>query len=217
VKRRVTALVLVPVLGVAAFGVMRWRAARGTHPADSVAAAPAADTVPPPLPVPGTPDSLIGLHTVPAELLAHYETREYEYESKAVAVYGVQGNWYLVQPAAGGRAWLPVGTPGRYIPIEELVVNGLNFLTEAWDREVLDAPAPDAAVQEVTAPTRNGGTDVPANVVEARRAGGTLWYRVEVLDKSPCTADTTRVLASGWIRAWGMGGKPAAWFYSRGC
>jgi hypothetical protein len=178
---------------------------------------PPGDSVPPPLPAPGAPDSLVGLHTVPADLLDHYETREYEYEAKAVAVYGMQGGWYLVQPSAGGRAWLPAGTAGRFIPIEELVVNGLNFLTDSWDREVLDAPASDAAVQEVTVATPNDGMGVPANVVEARRAGGTLWFRVEVLDQSPCAGDTTRVLASGWIRAWGPGGKPAAWFYSRGC
>jgi hypothetical protein len=218
--RRVATLLLISAVGLAMFGVLRWRAGPSAGEGNSFSAAataPAGDTIPPPLPAAGTPDPLVGLHTVPEDLLARYETREYEYESKAVAVFGVQGNWYLVHAVDGGRAWLPAGTPGRFIPVDELVVNGLNFLTEAWDGEVLDAPAIDAAVQEVTTGSRRNGTDVPANVVEARRAAGTLWFRVEVLDRSPCTADTTRVLASGWIRAWGPGGQPAAWFYSRGC
>jgi hypothetical protein len=98
----------------------------------------------------------------------------------------------------------------------ELVVNRLNWLTDAWDTKVHAEPSLSATATAV--PVRAGGRrEYPANVLEQRGADGTLWLRVEVLDASPCEGGTPKAIGSGWIRAWGAGGRPAAWFHARGC
>ena len=216
--RRTALLAL--LLGAASIGLVAWQAvqrqaARAAEArAVAPAVAPAVQPVPPPLPPPDTAGSLLGLVIVPAASLPRFETREHAYEEEAVTVYGVQDGWYLVGLRDGGREWLDARAAERYLPLEELVVNRLNWLTEAWDGRLRDTP--DLQSPSSPAP-RPEGRETPANVLEARRAGGTLWLRVEVLERSPCEGGTPPVVASGWTPAWGPDGKPTAWFYSRGC
>jgi hypothetical protein len=179
----------------------------------------AADGTPilPPLPAPGTPDTLLGLVTVPTDSLAPFETKEHAYEEKAVTVYKRDGNWYLVGTRGGARAWVHTLSTSRFFPLEELVVNRLNWLTEAWDTHLRDTPDLNGPAKEAPVP-RAGGQEVPASVLESRTMGGMLWFRVEVYRDSPCeTGGKPTVIATGWIPAWGRDGKPTAWFYSRGC
>lgn len=154
--------------------------------------------------------------TVPPESLSRFETREHAYEEESVTVYGQQGTWYLVGLREGGRAWMDLGAAGRYFPLEELVMNRLNWLTDAWDTRLREAPDLKAPAVEAPVP-REAGREVPAKVLEARRDGDMLWFKVEVLEQSPCEGGTPPVVASGWIPAWDQDGKPTAWFYSRGC
>jgi hypothetical protein len=214
--------------GVGGLGFVVWRGVREDQRSwtgSAVVGQPAGPTAPtgpnpdvmPPLPAPGARDSLLGLVTVPPDSLARFETREHAYEEKSVTVYGQQGNWFLVGTKAGGRAWLHTLATGRFLRLEELVVNRLNWLTEAWDTRLRDTPDANAPALEADVP-RAGGQEVPANVLESRYAGGTLWFRVEVQRDSPCEAGgSPPVIATGWIPAWGRDGKPTAWFYSRGC
>lgn len=227
--------VLAVLLGGGGLALLLWRGAvrQAEQPAQDNAPPPrtateapttttpalAADGTPimPPLPAPGTPDTLLGLVTVPPDSLAPFETTEHAYEEKAVTVYRREGNWYLVGTSGGGRAWLHTLSAGRFFPLEELVVNRLNWLTEAWDTRLRETPDINAPAPEAPVP-RAGGQEVPANVLESRTVGGMLWFRVEVQRDSPCeTGGTPAVIATGWIPAWGRDGKPTAWFYSRGC
>lgn len=210
--------ILSVLVGVGGFGLLWWRATvrQAEREVPSTLAAESA-AVMPPLPAPGTPDTLLGLVTVPPDSLDPFETKEHAYEEKAVTVYRRDGNWYLVGTSKGGRAWLHTSSTGRFFPLEELVVNRLNWLTEAWDTHLRDMPDLNAPAREAPMP-RAGGQEVPANVLESRTVGGVLWFRVEVQRDSPCeTGGTPPVIATGWIPAWGRDGKPTVWFYSRGC
>ncbi|HEU4830042.1 MAG TPA: hypothetical protein VFT04_12690 [Gemmatimonadales bacterium] len=169
--------------------------------------------VPPQLPLPGSPDSLLGLFVLPADSLARFETREHGYEESSAVVYGASGPWVLVGLADSGRTWLRRDR-GALIPLEALLREGLSHLTDAWDGTLRFAP--DAASSVVPIPhAGDAGEDVPAVLLGTRMVDGTLWLEIEVLDQI-CGADTSRAVAKGWIPAW-TGGKPTMWFHSRGC
>jgi hypothetical protein len=208
--------------GVAALGLLvirtrNRRAAReATARAEQATLGPDGRPLPPALPVPGTLDSLQGLVVMPAESLPRFETREHGYEEVSVTVYRRQDEWYLVGLSDGGRAWVSERRIGAYYPFSELIVNRLNYLTKGWDSLVRSAPSLEAPATPVPFVNREDD-EVPANVVETSQAGGTLWLRVEVWDRSPCEGEDPRVIATGWIPAWAPNGKPTAWFYSRGC
>lgn len=168
---------------------------------------------PPSLPVPGRPDSLLGLFVLPTDSLDRFETREHGYEESSAMVYGLTGRWVLVGLADGGRAWVP-RDDGELIPIESLLRDRLTYLTEAWDGTL--GFAPDPASSEVTVPRAGAaGAGAPAALLGTRMVDGALWLEVELLDRI-CEADTPRAVAKGWIPAW-TGGKPTMWFFSRGC
>ncbi|HEX9895121.1 MAG TPA: hypothetical protein VGA78_14415 [Gemmatimonadales bacterium] len=216
------AALIVALLGVGVIGVLAVRSA-GRRGAQELANQPDAPVlgadgkpIAPPLPAPGTLDSLQGLVVMPPESLPRFETREHGYEEESVVVYRRQGDWYLVGLRDGGRAWVSEHGLGAFYPLNQLVVNRLNWLTESWDTRLRQVPDLTAPAVEVDVP-RARRQETPATVLEARPAGGTLWFRVEVLDTSPCEGGTPRVVATGWIPAWGSDGKPTAWFYSRGC
>jgi hypothetical protein len=200
--------------------VVGWTAIATQHEREGAATAslPASDangvTIPPPVPAHGAPDSLIALIAAPADSLPSYETKEYDYEESAITVYGSYQEWYLVGRPDGGRAWIRSQALGRFMPLEQLVPNRLNYLTESWDGQLRGEPG--IAVPATAAPVVRS-RETPANVLEATHDGTTLWFRVEVFDASPCEGGTPRVIASGWIPAWGTDHGVTAWFYSRGC
>ncbi len=67
-------------------------------------------------------------------MLSRFETKEHAYEEEAVTVYARMQDWYLVGLRDGGRAWLNTHQTGRYFPVEELVVNRNNYLTQQRSR-----------------------------------------------------------------------------------
>jgi hypothetical protein len=182
----------------------------------NIVLSPDARPMPPTLPANGTPDSLLGLLVLPPDSLPRYETREVEYEVAAVSVYGQAGDYYLVGLRDGGREWLPARSAGAYYPMEQVILNRLNYLTEAWDRQVRDTPDLAAQARQVTLPPQPD-PEIPAKVLEARLAGGTLWVHVEVHNQSPCEGETPKVVTTGWVPAWGAKRAPTVWFFSRGC
>jgi hypothetical protein len=54
-------------------------------------------------------------------------------------------------------------------------------------------------------------------VLEAVDLAGTTWFRIAVLSGEPCTDVEVRPELGGWIPAYGVGGAPTVWYYSRGC
>jgi hypothetical protein len=205
------------ILGVALVrGVSRNLEQRGPN-ADGVPQMDAqGNPVPPPLPATGVRDSLIGLVTVPVESLPRFEKKGVDYETLAVAVYGSRPNWYLVGVEGGGRAWMHKRVAGRFYPLDEVVVDRLNYMTPSWDARVRENINPDSPSRSL-AVTRYDG-EVPGKVLEVGTAGGALSFKVEIYEKSPCeTTGPPTVIGTGWVRAWAADGQPNVWFYSRGC
>jgi hypothetical protein len=207
------------MLGVVAWGAVYLRF-NAWHVVDkSVASFPAPvqlDTLPPTLPPPGTRDSLIALVAAPPELLARYETRETDYEQKALAVFGRHGAFYLVHANDGSVAWVRERDTGAAHPIEQLLINRLNYLTTSWDMRIRDDASMRAASRAVPI-ARTPDGEYPAKVLEfAHRADG-VWLHIEVLSASPCDGRTPSVVTTGWIPLWGSDAKPTTWFHARGC
>jgi hypothetical protein len=174
------------------------------------------DTTPPPLPPPGSRDSLIAIVGAPDAMLARYETKETDYESKGVAVYGRAGNYYLVGLPTGGREWVRERDLGAAHPIEQLLINRLNYLTSSWDMRVRDEANASAPTRVVMIP-RTQEAEYPARVLEFVNRPDGLWINVEIFNTSPCEGDTPKTLTTGWVPLYGVDAKPTVWFYSRGC
>lgn len=188
------------------------------HQMDPPIAAPAnpADTLPPPLPQPGARDSLMALVAAPPELLERFETRETDYESRALAVYGRERDYYLVGTPDGGRAWLRERETGAAHPIEQLLINRLNYLTPSWDLHVRDSAGTHMPPRKVAVPKAEDG-EYPAKVLEFASRPDGMWIHVEIFNESPCDGGTPKLVGTGWIPLYGVDAKPTVWFYSRGC
>jgi hypothetical protein len=176
---------------------------------------------PPPALDPAVPDSLIGLVTAPDSLLDRFETLEHGYEERALTVYAIRGRWYLVRTPDSTRTWLRAAVVDSFMPLDSLISDRLNYLTEAWDGALRTAPSFTAPHVSVSTPLRANGSDIeytPTRVLRTRRIDGSTWWaEVEVMSASGCDDQTPRVLASGWVPLWGTNRAPAVWYYSRGC
>jgi hypothetical protein len=145
------------------------------------------------------------------------EVAEYDYEAPGALTHDVRDGWNLigvVTPAGRTSGWLPPQYAGRLHSLPTLLVDGLAYLTEAWDRKLF--PAAGAASTGRLLDVATGRADVI--VRQARESGGRLWLEVDVLGPGRCRqADPPPVVARGWVPAHASDGRPNAWFYSRGC
>ncbi len=148
-------------------------------------------------------------------------SRESDYEVPSASVYAVIDGWYKLRLDNGGPwGWLPPTSGGRYLPIDDLLVNRLAYLNAHWDGFLWpEAGAGLPMRQPVQGQPDESRIAIPINILESVRLGGTsLWWRLEILQSSPCDgAALPEVAITGWIPAYGTDGEPAAWFYSRGC
>lgn len=140
------------------------------------------------------------------------ETAELGYEFAAAVVYARIDGWYRLKLRDGRHAWLAPGQAGTFVPYAELPVRRLAHLTPEWAGFVW--PEIGAGLPLRLLPAADGET--PVTVHEARRLGGSLWFRVEVLE-SVCSGSPRRVRATGWVPAYGATGAPTVWYWSRGC
>jgi hypothetical protein len=175
---------------------------------------------PPPLPARGTPDSLVALLIAPDSLLDRLETREYDYEGRALTVYATIDGWHLVGTLDRARQWLRASDRDSLLPLETLLVGRLNYLTADWDGSIRTRPDPAAPLVGRAGAWRATGEDrdeTPANVLRAQQTASGLWLEVQVLASTGCDGETPRIRSTGWIPAWGSRRAPSAWFFSRGC
>lgn len=159
---------------------------------------------------------------VAAQIESYEQTdhRESGYEVDAALVYAHSGEvderWYKVKLASGSFAWVSPDAAGTYWPLDVLLPNRLNYLTDEWNRLVWPSLGAGLPIRlSYTGETRPD--EQPARVLATQRIGGSLWLEVEVLKTGPCDAGDSRTLARGWIPAYSQSGKPVAWYYSRGC
>lgn len=142
------------------------------------------------------------------------ETRESGYEEPAAVVLARSAGWHRLRLADGATGWLPPDQAGTFFPYPDVVLNRLNYLPVPWHGFVWPSPGAGIPSRVTSEP---GVREVPVEIVERMDVGGFPWLRVNVLRTSPCDGPEPRVLAGGWIPAWGTDGEPVAWYYSRGC
>jgi hypothetical protein len=110
-------------------------------------------------------------------------------------------------------AWVSLEDAGPFRSLPELLMNGLAYLTNDWDRLLVPEPG-GIGLRIPTAP--EGFTDVV--LIETREWQGALWLRIDVLGPGRCREPgQPPVMARGWIPAHASSGKPNAWFFSTGC
>lgn len=150
------------------------------------------------------------------------ESREHGYEQVSAAVYTLEyasrgGPWYQVRYTVGDQAgygWVEHTDGVQYREVHSLVSSGHAFLTEAWDRRLLERPATDASAKILE---RTGQAE-SARVIDVYYARGRSdpWYLLAVV-RGECTGEPLEIVATGWVQAYSQDGENSVWFRSRGC
>jgi len=144
------------------------------------------------------------------------EAREYAYEALGASVFGQSGSWYLLavgRDSARVLGWISARHTGAFHSLEELLRNGLAYLTADWDERLYTTPGGPPIAHR---PAGSGNRDI--NVTQTHMSGGILWLEVELLTPGRCSSRTEPgVTARGWTPAHSPTGQPNAWFHSRGC
>ncbi len=157
----------------------------------------------------------IPLHASPAaesttgervEEISAFETREASYEFPAAIVYAKVPGWYRVRERGGDFVWLSADHAGTYWPYDELPIGRLSYLNEQWIGILWPHPgAGQPSRHQPPSPGKPG--EIPVVVQESKRIGGSLWFRVGLLDADPCEGGTPAVGHSGWVPAYGIIGR----------
>ena len=148
---------------------------------------------------------------------ASYEeiaSREVGYEVPAAEVFAVVDGWYRLKTKDGGYGWLPPDYAGTFFPYEELLIRRLAYIPLPWHGFVWPHPGAGLPLRMLMS---DGKLEQPVEILESATIGDALWFRVNLLPKSPCDGGETARGTGGWIPAYAENGAPVAWFYSRGC
>ena len=144
------------------------------------------------------------------------KSREVGYEVPAAVVYARADGWYRLRLADGRYGWTPAADAGTYFAYQDLPLRRLSYLTGSWSGFIWPQAGAGLPLR-LGASSETGNREVPANVIDSQRIGGSLWFRVEILDGNRCDSASPATRAAGWIPAYGRDGTPTAWYYSRGC
>src|SRR5262245_3051213 len=153
----------------------------------------------------------VGVHMTGTAASDPLPTKEYGYEEPGAIVLASQGGWFLIRLAAGS-AWMRSTPRDTFHPLEQLLLDGLTYLTESWDGRL----APSAGAQGRLARVEARSSQPSVRVIRSQRFRGELWFDLEVIT-SPCEDPDVKALDRGWIPAHAISGEPVIWFYSRGC
>ena len=154
------------------------------------------------------------LHSKHAQQDLSVPTEESDYEVQALVVYERSGEWFRVA-LTPGSGWVR-GTPQHFLRYPELLLQRLAYINKHWNGQLWSQPA--GAARAVPAEWRaHLGDDINAEVLAVRHHGHDSWIQVRLLAES-CGETVPGVKPlTGWIRAYAQSGRPAAWFYARGC
>lgn len=181
---------------------------------------------------PGRPAalSLVALYIEPTEHTAvaavvsdssELTPLEHGYEQISAAVYEIRTLddrvWYRVHYTTSrgyGDGWISNRETSTYHPLADMLVHGLAFLTDSWDRAVFDAPRANSDKRTIRATNERPNLRVVATAGDAEH----LWLQVELLEGSVCEGvEQPAIATSGWIPAFSRDGQLTAWHYARGC
>jgi hypothetical protein len=153
----------------------------------------------------------VGVHMTGTAASEPLPTNEYSYEEPGAIVLESRDGWFQIRLATGS-AWVRSCPRDRFHPLEQLLLAGLTYLTEAWDGRL----APSAAAPSRPARIETRSSQPSVRIVRSQRIRGELWFDLEVIT-SPCEDPNVKALDRGWVPAHTMSGEPVIWFYSRGC
>jgi hypothetical protein len=153
----------------------------------------------------------VGVHMAGSTASAALPTKEYGYEEPGAIVLARRGGWFQIRLATGS-AWVQSSPRDSFHPLEQLLLDGLTYLTEAWDKRL--APSAGAPGRPARVAATNSQPSV--RVIRSQQLRGELWLDLEVIT-SPCEDPNVKALDRGWVPAHATSGEPVIWFYSRGC
>lgn len=140
-------------------------------------------------------------------------TREHDYEAPAAIVLEQRGRWFRLRLETAS-AWVRASDRDVFHPLERLYEDALPYLTSDWSRQLSPAPGGSGRAARIPAATR----EPSVRIVGSRQSGGRLWFQIEVMSHSVCTAgNEPEVIDRGWVPAHAPSGQPSIWFFSRGC
>ena len=133
---------------------------------------------------------------------------EYAYEEQGFIALEEKGNWVRIVLDAGS-GWIrrePRSEMHRY---EELVHN-MSRLLRNWDGALFRTPGGRAWKPK-------GKTDHSIEVLDDRRVHGKLWFKVRLLERTPCDGGDPVTVAIGWVPGYDSNRHPLIEYFSRGC
>ena len=154
----------------------------------------------------------VGVHMTGITASDPLPTKEYGYEEPGAIVLARRGEWFQIRLATGS-AWIRHSSRDNFHPLEQLLLDGLAYLTEAWDGRL--AASAGAPSRPARGEARSSQPSV--RVIRSQQLRSELWLDVEVTT-SPCSeAPNVKTLDRGWVPAHTTSGEPVIWFSSRGC
>jgi hypothetical protein len=141
-------------------------------------------------------------------------TEESDAEVRALIVYERSGEWFRIA-LNDGSGWVHAD-PQNFLQYPDLLINRLAYVRKGWDGTLWREPGGVAAMVPETW-TTHLGDDLNAEVLSVRRVGKQRWIHVRLVTESCGQILPGLQPVTGWIRAYDSSGRPAAWFYSRGC
>jgi hypothetical protein len=108
-----------------------------------------------------------------------------------------------------GDGWIRKEQGGDFYPYEDLV-EALPQLSKAWNGLLYRTPGGKSKKPA-------GQSDGSLQILDSRVVNGALWFKVRLLDHSPCTDREPDGVDSGWIPAYNADGDPTVNYSPRGC
>ncbi len=162
----------------------------------------------------GCEPATVGVRMTGTTVTQDLPTAEFGYEAPGAIVYERRGTWFRIRIPTGS-AWLQAtGAEDEFYSLELLFAEHLTSFTDAWDGSVASAPGADG--RRVAGVEKVAGQAV--KVRSSVRVKGSLWFLVNVLDRSGCDGDgEPTVLDQGWVPAYNEGNATTIQIHARGC
>src|SRR5216684_4400660 len=133
---------------------------------------------------------------------------EYSYEEKGFIVLEMVPGWVRIR-LVKGSGWIR-REPGSELHRYEDLGAAMGFLSNDWNGALFRAPNGKSWKPKKA-------TDRSIEMIDVKRLNGTLWFKVRLLERTPCSDKDPATVAVGWVRAYDAHGSPIVGYYPRGC